>query len=80
MKDLLVRFVDYNKNLDESKFICGLNVESYDRFITFIENMKGKRITLKNKTYEIMDFAANYGGDSEEDAFCFNIYCSEWFF
>lgn len=83
MKDLLVRFVeiDYNnKNNFKKEFICALdNVESYDRFVNFIKAMKDERIILKDKMYEIKDFSAGYGGNSEEDLFYLNVYCAKWF-
>ena len=79
MKNLLIRFIEYDENLNEGKYICSLEVESYDCFINFIKSMKNEKIILVNKIYEIINFSAGFNGNPEEDAFYLNVYCSKYF-
>ena len=79
MKELLVRFCEYDYSADDAyetaKYITGFKVEeTYDRFANMIANLVGHDVELKGNIYTVDDYRLNYGGE-EDDVVCLNVYC-----
>ena len=74
MNKLLVRFLEvgYTNEKDPTEnadYICGIEIESYDRFFNFLKSLEENDIPLKlkNELYNIYLFEVFYGGHPEEE-------------
>ncbi len=79
MKDLLVRFCEYDYSADDryvgAKFITSFKIEeTYDRFANMIARLVGHDVELKGSVYTVDDYRLNYSGE-EDEAVCLNVYC-----
>lgn len=81
MNKLLVRFLEvgYTNEKDPTEnadYICGIDIESYDRFFNFIKSLKDNEIELdlKGEIYTVYLIEVSYGGNPEEDSMSLNVY------